>query len=192
MMHVLCGKAGVVPEMRGGLFFLPREVFVVSRRIKGKAMKSNKSSPDMAKRDSRGRFVKGSIGNPKGRPVGATCRALRLAREAAERVALPRLIEAAESGDMDACKVLVSYGLPRQKPVEFPEPVNLTDGSIGEQARAVLAEVAGGRLSIEAGARLLEALKAQSQIMMTSELEARIAALEVERGKDAKGTDEAN
>ena len=150
-------------------------------------MTTSKSSPDMAKRDSRGRFVKGSIGNPKGRPVGATCRALRMARDAAEKVALPMLIQAAEVGDLEACKTLIAYGLPRQKPVEVPEPVNIPDGSAGEQARAVLGEVAEGRLSIEAGARLLDALKARTQIEMTTDFENRLAALEAAYGGKTNG-----
>ena len=150
-------------------------------------MTTNNNSSERVLRDSRGRFLKGCVANPAGRPQGASCRALRMARQAAEEVALPALIEAAKGGDMEACRVLVGYGLPRQKPVEVPEPVNLPDGSAGEQARAVLSEVAEGRLSIEAGARLLDALKARTQIEMTTDFENRLAALEAAYGGKKSG-----
>lgn len=81
---------------------------------------SSKNTPQQAARDAKGRFLKGTSGNPAGRQPGATCRALRLARDAAEEVALPALIEAARSGDLDACKTLIAYGLPRQRPVSIP------------------------------------------------------------------------
>lgn len=110
-----------------------------------------KNTPQQAARDVKGRFLKGASGNPAGRQPGATCRALRLARDAAEEVALPALIEAARSGDLDACKALIAYGLPRQRPVSLPEPIDLPEeGDLSEQMNALLRLVARGEVSTTA------------------------------------------
>lgn len=105
--------------------------------------------------DQKGRFVKGNRAS-KGRSAGAVNRALKLAREAAETVALPQLIAMAKDGDRKACEALVAYGLPRLKPVEAPEPLavpELTDRRnflIG-----LLDTVRNGQLTIEQAARLM-------------------------------------
>ena len=53
-----------------------------------------------AKRDSKGRWKPGKSGNPSGPKPGASCRALLMAREWAEKKGLPLLMEAAEGGDI--------------------------------------------------------------------------------------------
>lgn len=130
-------------------------------------------------RDSKGRFVSGRSGNPRGRKQGATCRALKVAREAAEKIALPMLIEAAKGGDMDAARVLVAYGLPKQKPqietgtIDFPDGATMT-----EKAIAVFDAVASGAISGEAGKVYLDLLGGVASLQQADELERRIANLE--------------
>lgn len=75
-------------------------------------------------RDRRGRFTEGNQAS-KGRPSGASCRALKLAREAAEHVAIPVLVELCKKGNSRACEVLLAAGVPKAKPVEIPEPLPL-------------------------------------------------------------------
>lgn len=66
----------------------------------------------MPERDRRGRFKKGSSGNPKGRGAGLTRTAvLRAYCEAHMGEILPPLVEAAKSGDISAARVLVDIAV---------------------------------------------------------------------------------
>ncbi len=103
-----------------------------------------------AGRDAKGRWQAGQSGNAAGRPMGASCAALRAARDAALEVALPLLIEKAKGGDTDAARVLVQVGLPRLKPIALPIQVDLPKTQdFSELLRAVLNAVAVGRLSVD-------------------------------------------
>ncbi len=150
---------------------------------------SSKKSPDLARRDAQGRFVAGSIGNPKGRPVGQTCRVLRMARQAAEEVALPALIEAAKTGDLDACRVLVGYGLPRQRPVTIPEPVALPEtGNLSEQIQALLRLVSAGEVSPAAANEIAGIIATAAKVDEVTELREQVEALKrvLDARKDGK------
>ena len=142
----------------------------------------NREKQDDPCRDRTGRFLPGHSGNPKGRPSGACCSALRQAQEWAAAEGVPMLIEQARGGDMDAVKTLVGL-LPRQKPVSLPEP--LPDGAgasssagLAEQARAVLAAALSGELGPDAAAGHMALLGQMTKIEENSELRARIEALE--------------
>lgn len=140
---------------------------------------TDKSTPMQAERDKRGRFIKGSSGNPKGRGKGATCRALRQAREAAELYALPVLIEAVKAGDLKAATALVAYGLPRQKPMVEVGPVDFPDdATLTQKAETILRAVACGDISGDAGKLYMEMLSAVASMKQADELEARVQALE--------------
>lgn len=140
---------------------------------------TSKSTPEQAARDKRGRFIKGSSGNVKGRPKGATCRALRQAREAAELYALPVLIEAVKAGDLKAATALVAYGLPRQKPMVEVGPVDFPDNAtLTQKAEAVLEAVSSGAISGDAGKLYMEMLAAVASMKQADELEERVRALE--------------
>lgn len=137
-----------------------------------------KSTSDQAARDARGRFLKGRSGNPAGRSQGATCNALRMAREAAETVALPVLIEAAKAGDLDACKTLIAYGLPRQRPVTVPEPISLpVEGSLADQARALVALVARGEVSTATAGEVADVLQKAAKVDEVTQLREQVEAL---------------
>lgn len=142
-------------------------------------MAASKSSPQQATRDARGRFQRGASGNPAGRPAGASCRAIVMARSWAEETGLPLLMAAAEAGDMDAARILVQVGLPRQKPVSLPEELPLpAGGKLTEQGRTVLEAAARGEISPDAAAAHMGLLRSLAELRQTEDLEARIAALE--------------
>lgn len=130
-----------------------------------------KSTSQQAARDAKGRFLKGTSGNPAGKRQGLTCRALRMAREAVENVALPALIEAAKAGDLDACKTLIAYGLPRQKPVSLAEPVALPDGaSLADQMRELVRQVARGEVSATAAGEVADIIATAAKVEEVTEL----------------------
>lgn len=130
-------------------------------------------------RDSKGRFVSGRSGNARGRPKGATCNALRQAREAAEEFALPLIVEAVRGGDVKAAIALIAYGLPKHKPMIELGPVHFPEGSsLTEKAEAVLLAVADGSISGDAGKLYMEMLSAVASMKQTDELEARLCAIE--------------
>lgn len=152
---------------------------------------SSKNTPQQAARDAKGRFLKGTSGNPAGRQQGATCRALRLARDAAEEVALPALIEAARGGDLDACKTLIAYGLPRQRPVSIPEPVDLPEeGGLSEQMTALLRLVARGEVSTTAAGEVAALISTAAKVNEVTELRAQVENLKRVMGMRKERKDE--
>ena len=70
-------------------------------------------------RDSGGRFAPGCKGGP-GRPKGSANSLLIQARQWVEEKGLPMMIAAAESGDMDAARLLVTLAMPKLKPTAPP------------------------------------------------------------------------
>ena len=141
-------------------------------------MKPCKSTQHQVSRDGSGRFLPGKSGNLSGRPKGSTCHALRMAREAAEEVALPVLIEAAKGGDMEACKVLVSYGLPRQKPVHLPSPVELPEtDDLSELAKAVFCLLKEGRIGVDVAGELVGMLGTAARVEEVTELREQVETL---------------
>ena len=123
------------------------------------------------KRDSRGRWKAGQSGNPSGPKPGASCRALLMAREWAEEKGLPLLMEAAESGDMDALRALVALGIPKQKPVSLPSA--LPGGPDG-----VLAALEAGTIAPDEAKVVMDVHLGRAKIREVEELEQRLAALE--------------
>jgi len=140
---------------------------------------TDKSPKEPGDRDARGRFLPGNRINPGGRPKGATCHALRQAREAAEKYALPLVVEAVQNGDIKAAIALIAYGLPKHKPMVEVGPVHFPEGaSLTEKAEAVLQAVAGGSISGDAGKVYMDMLAAVASMKQADELEARLSAVE--------------
>ena len=133
-----------------------------------------------AKRDSKGRWKPGKSGNPAGPKPGASCRALLMAREWTESVGLPRLMEAAEGGDMDAVRLLVQLGMPRTKAVSIP--IALPGGPDG-----VLAALEAGEIAPDEAKTMMAVHLGRVRIREAEELEQRLAALE--RAVQEKGSD---
>ena len=134
-------------------------------------VKSCHGTEQQEARDSRGRWKPGQSGNPKGPKPGASCRALLMAREWTESVGLPRLMEAAEGGDMDAIKLLVQLGMPRTKAVSIP--IALPGGPDG-----VLAALEAGTIAPDEAKVVMDVHLGRAKIREVEELEQRLAALE--------------
>lgn len=117
-------------------------------------------------RDSGGRFVPGCTGGP-GRPKGSANSLLTQARAWVEERGLPMLIQAAEAGDADALKCLVTLGAPRQKPIaaglEGLEglPIPATEQDMPKVIGFALERVASGVLSIGDAAALVDLCRAR-------------------------------
>ena len=133
-----------------------------------------------AKRDSKGRWKPGKSGNPSGPKPGASCRALLMAREWAEKKGLPLLMEQAEAGDGDAIKLLVQIGVPRTKAVSIPSA--LPGGPDG-----VLAALEAGEIAPDEAKAVMAVHLDRVRIKEIEELEQRLAALE--RAVQEKGSD---
>ncbi len=101
-----------------------------------------------------------------------------MARQAAEEVAIPKLVEAAKGGDLDACRVLVAYGLPRQRPVAIPEPVALPEtGNLSEQMQALLRLVSAGEVSPAAANEIAGIIAAAAKVDEVTQLREQVESL---------------
>ncbi len=112
-----------------------------------------------------------------------------MARQAAEEVAIPKLLEAAKEGDLDACRVLVAYGLPRQRPVTIPEPVSLPDaGNLSEKIQALLRLVSTGEVSPAAANEIAGIITTAAKVDEVTQLREQVEALKrvLDARKDGK------
>ena len=134
-------------------------------------VKSCHGTEQQEARDAKGRWKPGQSGNPLGPKPGASCRALLMAREWTESVGLPRLMEAAEVGDMDALRLLVQLGMPRTKAVSIP--IALPGGPDG-----VLAALEAGTIAPDEAKVVMDVHLGRAKIREVEELEQRLAALE--------------
>src|SRR5688572_10733530 len=114
-------------------------------------LKSNeapiKDGEDTVDRGARGRFVAGnkaSPGRPPGRGVVAELRE-KLAQDVDN--VIKKLREKALEGDPAAIRILLDRVVPSLRPVEPAAPMELPDGDLAQQARAVVLAVANGELA---------------------------------------------
>ena len=122
------------------------------------------------------RFQKGQSGNPGGRPPGSVNKSLRLLRDAAEAI-LPDLIKQAKSGDMEAQKLILDRGIPRLRAVSMPEAMALPDGTLTDQAKALVAQVAAGNLSTTVAAEIAGIITASARVEEVDQLRDEMKAL---------------
>ena len=122
------------------------------------------------------RFQKGQSGNPGGRPPGSVNKSLRLLRDAAEAI-LPDLIKRAKSGDMEAQKLILDRGIPRLRAVSMPEAMALPDGTLTDQAKALVAQVAAGNLSTTVAAEIAGIITASARVEEVDQLRDELKAL---------------
>ena len=132
-----------------------------------------------AGRDASGRFMGGNPGKPKGTRHKATQAALALLDGEAE--ALTRqAVTMALGGDTTALRLCLERIAPprRDAPVTFDLPPMETARDAAKAAGAVLGAVAEGELTPGEGASLMALVEGFRRTLETSELEARVAALE--------------
>lgn len=124
----------------------------------------------------------GQSGNPKGRAPGSG-EIGKLRASIAEHV--PGIIDAMVSkaleGDSGAARLLLERALPPIKASDQVHTLNLPEGTLTEQGRAVLSAVAAGELPPAQGAQLVAAIGQLARVVEIDELERRIAALEGSR-----------
>ena len=115
------------------------------------------------------RFQKGQSGNPGGRPPGSVNKSLRLLRDAAEAI-LPSLIERAKDGDLEVQKLILDRGIPRLRAVSMPEALALPDGTLTDQAKALVALIAEGNLSTTVAAEIAGIITASARVEEVDQL----------------------
>src|SRR6266851_6645150 len=131
-----------------------------------------------ARRDRRGRFLKGASGNPLGRPPGIMNQATRDAAVllGGEAGALTRkAIELALAGDIAALRLCIDRIIApqREQPVAFAMPPIGTAGDLAAAATALTVAAAAGAMTPGDAASLAQVLEAHARI---SEVTARIEA----------------
>ncbi len=129
-------------------------------------------------RDAAGRFTRGNRASP-GRPPGrsqATLLRERLATDLDE--ILDNLLVQARAGDLQAVRLVLDRVLPALRPVEQASELELPASGLAAQAKAVVQAAAAGDLAPGQAAQLVTALAGVGKIIETTELMARVEALE--------------
>lgn len=125
----------------------------------------------------------GQSGNPAGKPSGSgELQKLRAAIGEHVPEIINQLVAAARGGDIQAARLILERVLPPVKAIEQPQTIDLPEGTLTEQGRAVLRSVAAGELAPGQGAQLLAAIGALGKVAELDELAARITALEANHG----------
>jgi hypothetical protein len=127
------------------------------------------------------KYKPGKSGNPKGRPTGRPDRRSRF-RELIQD-AVPELIDKAlqlaREGDIAALRLLLERAVPPIKAESEVSHFAYSPGAtLSDSAGAIIATVAAGNMSPEAGKALLDSLQAHSRLIETDDLIKRIQALE--------------
>jgi hypothetical protein len=133
-------------------------------------------------RDVRGRWCKGTSGNPDGRPLGsrhrATLAAEALVQERAGEI-VSAAINGALAGDTSLLRALLDRILPRREAavaVDLPNMQSAEDAVAG--LSTLVGAVASGELTAGEAAGLGGLLKAWAEARETAQLEVRIMELE--------------
>lgn len=137
------------------------------------------STQERPKRDASGRWVRGTTGNPKGRPVGSgVVFTVRQELKHNIRVLCDMLWKQAMAGDVGAARLLLDRAMPVLKPTDEVITFNLPDADIVTQARSVLQAVADGVITPSQAGEVLSSMSAVAKVVETFELEKRITELE--------------
>ena len=130
-------------------------------------------------RDGAGRWAAGNPGRPRGARHKATRAALALLDGEAEALTR-KAVTMALDGDATALRLCLERIAPprREAPVTFELPPMQSARDAAQAAAAVLAAVAEGSLTPTEGAHVMALVEGYRRTLETTELEARIAALE--------------
>ena len=130
-------------------------------------------------RNTDGTFGPGNPGKPQGARHKATQAALALLDGQAEALT-QKAVETALGGDTAALRLCLERIAPPRKdaPVTFALPPMTTAADAAKGAAAVLAAVAIGDLTPTEGAHVMGLIETYRRTLETTELEARLAALE--------------
>ncbi|TQM94551.1 hypothetical protein [Roseinatronobacter monicus] len=130
-------------------------------------------------RNTDGTFTAGNPGKPKGTRHKATRAALALLDGEAEALTR-KAVELALDGDGAALRLCLERIAPprRDAPVTFDLPLMQSADDAAKAAGAVLDAVASGDLTPQEGAHIMALVETFRRTLETTELEARVAALE--------------
>ncbi|MEO7128812.1 MAG: hypothetical protein ABI040_08120 [Rhodoferax sp.] len=143
----------------------------------------NKNGKKTADRGPAGRFVKGNRASP-GRPAGRGQVAELRDKLAQDMDQIIDVLRAqALAGEPQAIRILLDRVLPSLRPVELPTPLDMPQGSLAQQAHAVVQAAAHGDIAPGQAAQIITALGGVAKIIETTELMARIETLEAKYGK---------
>lgn len=133
-------------------------------------------------RGPRGRFAAGNKASP-GRPPGRGPVAEMRVKLATDLDKIIDTLKAqALAGDPQAIRIILDRVLPALRPVDTPMPLAFpADGTLADQARAVVQAAADGDLAPAQAAQIVTALGGVAKIIETTELVRRIEALEARR-----------
>ena len=125
-----------------------------------------------------GKFSKGNKASPGRAPGRSKVSELRekLAQDVDAVICIVR--EQALAGDPQAIRLLLDRVLPSLRPIELPTPLNLPEGNLAHQARAVVQAVADGDIAPSQAAQIITALGGVAKIIETTDLLDRITKLE--------------
>lgn len=131
------------------------------------------------------RFKPGQSGNPAGRPKNKTpSTMIRRAITSHIPEILKVVVDAAKSGDIVACKLLLDKACPNLKPkseaIEFNIPA---DGDASTFAKDIISQMASGALHPDDALSALNAVSHQCKIVDIVELTARMDEFEAAQGK---------
>ena len=130
-------------------------------------------------RNTDGRFAPGNPGRPQGARHKATVAALALLGGEAEALTR-KAVEMALAGDATALRLCLERIVPprRDAPVAFALPAMQSAADAAKATGAALGAVAGGDLTPQEGVIIMGLIEAYRRTLETTELEARVAALE--------------
>lgn len=136
-------------------------------------MKQPENAPE---RKTGGRWKPGQSGNPGGR--SSQTAKLRAKLATGSEAVIKIVMDAAKSGDMQACRLILERMVPAIKPVSEPIQFDFSGSTPTEQARSIMAAIAAGDIPPDQGRALIEALASVAKITELDELSRRLAALE--------------
>ena len=125
-------------------------------------------------------FQKGQSGNPAGRPVGIPDRRTELRRrlESRSEDLLDSAIEQALLGDSGLMRALLGRLVAPAKAETLPASFALPEGSLSDQATAIMHAVSSGLITPSTGGELLAALGQVAKIREVDDLLLRVESLE--------------
>lgn len=129
-------------------------------------------------------FEKGQSGNPAGRKPGTTVGGkLRRAIEAKSDEILAVVVEAALSGDLTACNILLNKIIaPLKSVAPNVQLAHANSGDLASQGAEVIKSALVGEIPPDTANQLISAIAIQAKILETGELVKRIEALEQRNG----------
>ena len=137
-------------------------------------------------KQARGKFKRGSSGNPRGRPVGARHKvtlAVEALLEGQHAALTQKAIDLALQGDGPALRLCLDRIAPARKdsPIAFPLPSIKSAADTVTASASLLGAVAAGDVTPDEAGRVMALLTAHKALVEAGDLEARITALEAKR-----------